>query len=211
MLKTWTVEPNTLELLKKLQSIPELTNTWLFGGAALSFHLGHRIPNDLDLFGNFNHDIITEVLKSLSFDDFCVVMERMFRKHYLINNVKVDILKFESYQLLEKTIVEDNIRLIGLKDLSANKIDAITNRYDALDRRSKKDFVDLFFLLKVFNINEILGFYQTKFPDTNVMSVIESLTIFEEVEKEDMPKMIIQTSWKEVKKRIFEMKSEIGV
>ena len=53
MLQISAVKPDTLELLKKLQSIPELSNTRLVGGTALALHLGHRLSIDLDLFGNY--------------------------------------------------------------------------------------------------------------------------------------------------------------
>ena len=209
MLKTWTTEPDTLELLKKIQLIPDLTDTSLFGGAAIAFHLGHRSPNDLDLFGTFTYETITEVLKLESFDNFCIILDRLYRKSYLINRVKVDIVKYDR-QWLESPIVEDNIRLAGLKDLAAMKVDSITNRYDLIDRRSKKDFVDLFYLLKVFKINEILDFYHFHYPDSNITSVISNLTCFEVAENEDMPKMFVQTSWEEVKKRIISEVKKIG-
>lgn len=197
MLQICTVESDTLELLMKLQSIPELIDTRLVGGTALAFHLGHRCSIDLDLFGYFDQEIITEVLKSESFNDFKIISENRFIKHYLINQVKVDIVKYDRYQWLEKAVIEDGIRLAGLKDIAAMKIAAITNR------GSKKDFVDVFFLLEIFKINEIFDFYQTKYPDSNSMAAILSLAYFEDAEKEDMPKMIINTSWEEVKKRIF--------
>ena len=42
MLRTETVEPSTLDLLNRLQRLPELSNTRLVGGTALALHLGHR-------------------------------------------------------------------------------------------------------------------------------------------------------------------------
>ena len=40
MLHTETVEPSTLDLLKRLQRLPDLANTRLVGGTALALHLG---------------------------------------------------------------------------------------------------------------------------------------------------------------------------
>ena len=54
MLHTETVEPSTLDLLKRLQRLPDLANTRLVGGTALALHLGHRKSVDLDLFGSFD-------------------------------------------------------------------------------------------------------------------------------------------------------------
>ena len=54
MLHTETVEPSTLDLLKRLQRLPDLANTRLVGGTALALHLGHRKSVDLDMFGAFD-------------------------------------------------------------------------------------------------------------------------------------------------------------
>ena len=203
MLQIGSVESDTLELLKKLQSIHELVDTRLVGGTALAIQLGHRMSVDLDLFGCFDHEIITETLKSESFNEFFVLSDKNFIKHYLINHVKVDIVKYEKYQWLESAVIENNIKMAGLKDIAAMKIGAITNR------GSKKDFVDLFFLLNIFNINEILEFYQTKYPDANLMAAILSLTYFEDAEKENMPRMIIHANWEEIKRKIIAVVKKI--
>ena len=51
MLHLETVEYSTLELLRKLQSLPILRDTRLVGGTALALQLGHRKSVDLDFFG----------------------------------------------------------------------------------------------------------------------------------------------------------------
>ena len=198
MLQISTVAPNTLELLKRLQSIPELAGTRLVGGTALALHLGHRLSIDLDLFGKFDSEIITETLRSEAFDDFYVFSENKVIKHYLINQIKVDIVKYDRYQWLEDVVIDKQIKIAGLKDIAAMKIAAITNR------GSKKDFIDMFFLLKIFAINEIIEFYQTKYFDANVFLAITSLAYFDDAEKEDMPQMLIPTAWEDVKNKIIE-------
>ena len=56
MLHLSTVEPATLELLRKLQSLPILNNTRLVGGTALALQFGHRKSVDLDFFGHIDVD-----------------------------------------------------------------------------------------------------------------------------------------------------------
>jgi hypothetical protein len=104
MLQTRTVEPNTLELLKKLQSFPELADTRLVGGTALALHIGHRQSIDLDLFGKIDNEFITEALASKTFNDFRLLSENSYVKHYLINQVKVDIVRYDRYQWLENMV-----------------------------------------------------------------------------------------------------------
>ena len=197
MLQIGTVAPDVLELLRKLQSIPDLSDTRLVGGTALALHLGHRLSVDLDLFGNFEQETITETLKSESFNSFLVLKESKFIKQYFINQVKIDIVKFGRYPWLEETIVDNQIKIAGMKDIAAMKVAAITNR------GSRKDFIDLYFLLKVFDLSEILKFYESKFFDADIIFAIRSLSYFVDAEKADMPKMLIPTSWEDVKEKII--------
>jgi hypothetical protein len=54
MLRTDTLEESTLELLKRLQQIPLLSDLRLVGGTALALQLRHSRSIDLDFFGNIN-------------------------------------------------------------------------------------------------------------------------------------------------------------
>ena len=51
MLYLETIEPKTLELLRRLQSLSIFKHSRLVGGTALALQLGHRKSIDLDLFG----------------------------------------------------------------------------------------------------------------------------------------------------------------
>jgi predicted nucleotidyltransferase component of viral defense system len=94
-------------------------------------------------------------------------------------------------------MIEDNgIRLAGLKDIAAMKIVAINNR------GSKKDFIDIYFLLNHFSLKEIMDFYLEKYPDGSAFMARKSLSYFADAEKQLMPKMLIPTSWNDVKNRI---------
>ena len=57
MLHTETVIPSTLDLLKKIQGLPNVSGLRLVGGTALALHLGHRKSVDLDLFGRFDEHV----------------------------------------------------------------------------------------------------------------------------------------------------------
>ena len=49
MLHLETIESHTLDILRRLQGLPELSNTRLVGGTALALQLGHRISVDYNL------------------------------------------------------------------------------------------------------------------------------------------------------------------
>lgn len=87
--------------------------------------------------------------------------------------------------------------MASIEDISAMKLAAITGR------GSKKDFINLFFILDCFSLPEILEFYKQKFPDGSVFLVFKSLTYFEDAEIEPMPNMLKEISWGLVKKRII--------
>ena len=52
MLHLEAIEPKTLELLRKLQSLSIFEHSRLVGGTALALQLGHRKSIDLDMFGS---------------------------------------------------------------------------------------------------------------------------------------------------------------
>ena len=78
------------------------------------------------------------------------------------------------------------------------KIFAIQNR------GSKKDFIDMYFLLQHFSLEEILGFYSMKYPDYSMFRTRMSLTYFEDAEGDECPKMWENVEWETVKKTIAE-------
>lgn len=66
------------------------------------------------------------------------------------------------------------------------------------------DFVDLYFLLNQYPINQILGFYETKYKDRNTFHAFKSLNYFDEVDLADWPVLMKNkiVTWDEVKTTI---------
>lgn len=111
MLHIETIEPATLELLKKIQSIPEFQGTRLVGGTALALQIGHRQSVDLD-------------------------------------------------------------------------------------------FIDIATLLQIYTLKQILDFYQSKYPNSSLFMATKSLLYFDDAEKDAMPRMFSNLTWKETKQMI---------
>lgn len=63
--------------------------------------------------------------------------------------------------------------------------------------------LDIAFLLRLFSLNEILGFYSTKYNDGSVFMAMKSMVYFEDAEKDPMPDMFINQSWEQVKEYIL--------
>jgi predicted nucleotidyltransferase component of viral defense system len=200
MLQYRAVNPSTLELLKTLMQCKSLKSFFLVGGTALALHLGHRISIDLDLF--FNKDFETvDILQELRNDlEFTVIMQK--DKNSLIINarkrnsdnefVKIDFLKYP-YPLINKVREIDGLNLLSVEDIIAMKLSAIANR------GAKKDFFDIYELLKTYSMSDMFKLFSKKYPEIAHFHILKSLTYFDDAETEFDPISLNNTSWKQVK------------
>lgn len=190
-----TVEQNTLGVLRALFKLHELDGARLVGGTALALLLGHRNSIDLDIFGviDLNDLINSNALEKAG--SFTLLKSSPSIIASIIDKVKVDVVNY-NYPWLEDAICVDELRLAGFKDIGAMKLAAITGR------GNRKDFIDLFFLLKQFSLNELMDFYKGKYKDGSPYLVIKSLTYFEDAENDHIPIMYKKANWQKVKKEI---------
>lgn len=198
MLQTQTVAPELLELLKKIMSEELFSAYYLVGGTSLSLQIGHRNSIDIDLFGNceINQTIFVEKLKE--YGDVVVIQSTNNILITKVNDIKVDFVNYK-YPNLDKPLIVDNIRMLTSKDIAAMKLNAIAGR------GSKKDFMDLYFLLKEFTLREMLDFYNKKYTDGSEFMVQKSLTYFEDADEQLNPKMLQNNfDWENCKKTIIE-------
>lgn len=195
MLYLEAVYPSTLDLLKKIMAIPELSDFYLAGGTALALQIGHRVSVDLDLFGKTDIDF-GEVLELLSPISSPVMMSQSKSVLVLnISGVKVDFVKYK-YELLSPIKIHDKIRLCSIPDIAAMKLAAIAGR------GKKRDFYDIFFLLQQFNLKKLIEFYNQKYPDGSEFIVVKSLSYFEDAEGDEEPELLINTDWNSIKRFI---------
>lgn len=197
MLQTQTVVPDLLELLKKLMDENLFSAFNLVGGTSLALQLGHRNSVDIDLFGNAEIDVNAFISKLNSFGDVIVTQSTKNILLTQINGIKVDFVNYK-YPLLTEVLIEENIRMLTTKDISAMKLNAIAGR------GSKKDFVDLFFLLEEFSLKEILSFYEQKYHDGSLFMVEKSLTYFADADVQLQPKMFKDFNWEICKQKIIQ-------
>ena len=196
MLQISTLESSALELLKKLQKLPLLGDARLVGGTALALQIGHRKSIDLDFFGELNFEIQELIDEIKEFAELTILSESKNIHIYSVDGIKVDFVNYK-YPWLDDAVVEDGITLASIRDIAAMKISAI------IGRGTKKDFIDVAFLLQRFSLEEILDFYSMKYKDGSVFMVLKSLTYFDDAEDDIMPDMLIKKSWKQVKKEIL--------
>ncbi|MEQ8808536.1 MAG: hypothetical protein RIE59_05660, partial [Imperialibacter sp.] len=114
-----------------------------------------------------------------------------------IEGVKVDFVR-HNYPLVMPPITEEGITFLGKEDIAAMKLNAISNSGKRL-----KDFIDVYFLLEHFSMDEMVGFYATKYPNFNPLIALRSVNYFEDIDPAiDPPRLRANLPLPEIKKRI---------
>ncbi len=192
-----TLAPNTKIAFDILSNQVPLKSFYLSGGTALALHLGHRESEDLDFFTEhpFNPQTLQQQLESaIKLTD---ISQNPGTLNCYANNVKLQFLNYP-YQLISPTTIWNGLAISSIRDIACTKLITISSR------GSKKDFIDLFFLLQSFTLEELFKLLPKKYPqvDYNVVHIIKSLVFFEDADIQPSPKMHKNVSWPEVKKSI---------
>lgn len=203
MLYYKTIYPKTLELLKQISATNYFNEFALAGGTSLSLQIGHRISYDLDFFGQKEIDSI-EILNTIS----AIAKPKIIHqtKNILIlniNEIKVDFVNYR-YPLLKKLINKDGLRLVSIEDIAAMKLAAVAGR------GKKRDFFDIYEILKHYTLNQILGFYNSKYEDGSEFLVLKSLTYFDDANLDADLKLFNDVTWENVKKQILKAVKQIS-
>ena len=184
---------DALALLSKSNCLPK--NTYLAGGSALALQYGHRISVDFDFFtpSSFNEDKMTSFLMSIG--DFKKTEKNKNTLLGDFNQVKFSLFRYQ-YQLVSAPLNFLGINIASPQDIMVMKLAAI------MDRGTKKDFIDIYFLIKNgISIKEGFSLYDKKYKAlvNNKYSLIKGLAYFEDADKLAMPEMITKVDWEEVK------------
>lgn len=192
MLHTTAVYPATLAILKKMMELPEMSHFCLVGGTALALQIGHRISVDLDLFTtqNFDNQFIINSLNKIGKVENIIVNPNILQ--FSLEEVKVDIVKYP-YNFIENYLEIEGIRLLPIELIAVMKLVAISNR------GAKKDFVDMYFLLDRYNLDEILINFEQIFPQINTFHAFKALTYFDDADIQTNPVMLKNVKWEEIK------------
>lgn len=196
MLQEKAVAPRLLELLKYLMQQPELNRFVLVGGTALALQFGHRESVDADLFGPQPLDELDFSGILAQFGEVNLLKKSKSIEVYQVDSIKVDVVNYR-YKLLKPIMEEEHIRMASPEDIAAMKLSAIAGR------GSKKDFIDLYFLMNHFSLDEMMRFYKEKYSDGSEFAVMKSLTYFEDADSEAMPKMFENVEWEAIKQTIL--------
>ncbi len=186
-----------LKLFDMLSAQSFIKNFYLAGGTSLALQIGHRRSVDFDFFipADFDTSLIVNELTETG-----AYLRENEEKNTIngnLNGVSISFFGYK-YEIIDSFKHYNNIRLAGIRDIAAMKLEAIAGR------GSKKDFVDLFFLLQMFTIDEMFTFHLEKYGHElcNQYHHLKSLVYFNDAESEVMPIMVKPLKWNDVKKRI---------
>jgi len=192
-----------LALLEALMTIRSFGAFRLVGGTALALQIGHRNSVDIDLFGKHDMDELSLSHALKRFDESKKLGGSQSIHIYLVNGIKVDIVNYP-YPWLKPPLVWEGIRMAAIEDIAAMKIAAITQR------GSKKDFIDLYFLLHQFSMSELMAFYREKITDGNEWLALRSIPYFDDADKQPTPTMFNRYSWDQIKSHIAQEAKAYG-
>lgn len=196
---TKTLPKKTNLLLKKIKDYEFLPSFYLSGGTALALQLGHRESEDLDFFNqkSFEPLKIQQALEEIGQLEEVQIAEGTLNLY--LKGVPLQFLYYP-YQLLKSLIRWQGINLSSVLDIACTKLQTISSR------GAKKDFIDLYVILKDYSLKTLLLCMEKKYKgvDYNWPHILKSLVYFKEAERQPMPKMHQKIEWEEVKKGIIE-------
>jgi len=171
-------------------------NLYMGGGTALALQLGHRLSVDFDWF-TFKLGDPERVLRRLRsapipFEVLSIDVETLY---LLVGGVQMSFLGYD-YPLLGPLALwkEVGLHLANMKDIACMKLSAIASR------GSRKDFVDLHFLIRSFDsLDAYVQLYREKFKSRDIGHVVRSLVYFDDADAEPELKMIKPLSWDRIK------------
>jgi predicted nucleotidyltransferase component of viral defense system len=169
VLQKEAVVSEMINLIEELQSDSLFKDHVLAGGTALALQLGHRTSTDIDLFTEKNQSAValTNNIKKKYKSVNIEVANNNFTRIYA-NGIKVEMVQYEE-KIIEKIRNEEGIRLFGINEIAAMKLEAITKRTEP------RDFIDIAYLLKEIPLKKIFELYKKKYESISPLYMKRTL------------------------------------
>ena len=194
------LDSGRLAVLQKLDFLRNDHEFYLAGGTALALHIGHRTSIDFDFYAPRDFDP-----KAL-FSQFAKNFPKASSIHVADGTLMVGVgeieLSFFRYQYpMVKPLVEtEHLDLASVHDIAAMKMIAI------VQRGTKRDFVDMYYLLKRMSVETLFQITRRKYSVFNKYIGLRSLTYFEDADKKEDKRNIRvfeKIPWEKIKKEII--------
>jgi predicted nucleotidyltransferase component of viral defense system len=169
-----------INFLQKLGFL-EKYGFYLAGGTALAIQIRHRTSLDFDFYTEKKFDV--RELREEFGSRFKKIQEIYIAEDTLVlavNDINISFFKYP-YSLIRPAKRLEGISVASIEDISAMKIIAISQR------GKRRDFIDIYFLMKNFGLKKILEFTREKYPMFNIYVGLQGLVYFKDAD-EDLEK-----------------------
>lgn len=185
-------------VLDKLKNTVASERFILAGGTALALQIGHRISEDLDFFTEktFSTDKVFQKIKRAGLVP-AILQEEEGTLVLTVNDTKISFFHY-AYPFIEEKTPFRGIHLANVIDIASMKVIAISQR------GAKRDFIDLYFILRSIPFWKIAENMTARFGKDriNPVNIGKSLVYFNDAEEDPEPRYSGKTKpeWKAVKK-----------
>jgi predicted nucleotidyltransferase component of viral defense system len=192
--------PETRDAFRKCSQLPFVGDFYLAGGTGLALHLGHRFSVDLDFFSAKADAVGADSRGALraALDDPTLAIGHDKDGTFVAEwrDVGVSFFRMNLYPLVQVPILLEGVPVATIEEIGAMKLGAI------IDRGTRKDLVDLYFIIKRVPIDRLFQVAAIKYSRvrTFAISATRALAYFDDAESLPMPRMINSTSWTTMKR-----------
>lgn len=202
--------PETQQAFRRIACLEFISDFYLAGGTGLALHLGHRFSVDLDFFSPHIDAVGVDqrALLRETFDDptLSITFDNDATFVATWRGVGLSFFRLHLYPLVQPTLMVAGVPLASLEEIGAMKLAAI------IDRGTRKDLVDLYFVLRQAPIEHLFQVAAVKYARvrTFAISATRALAYFEDAEALPMPRMIDRTPWPVMKRFLEHQALEAG-
>ncbi len=178
-------------VIDKIKPILEKGKFYLAGGTALYYYLNHRKSLDLDFFTNESFDL-RDLKLYFNPDELKVISKETI--HSKVSDINISFFFFP-YPLIKKLVKFNSIYLASIEDILCMKVNAI------ISRGSRKDFIDVYFIMKYYKINskKVIKLFKRKFGSFDELMIKKAMVFFKDAEKEPAFPLIKKVDWEAIK------------
>jgi len=208
----WEVlTPETEKLYRAVARLPFISEFYLAGGTGLALQIGHRFSVDLDFFSDLPEAVDQEhrkaILNILTNDPSLMVTwdkDGTFVAHW--RGVGVSFFRLDRHPLTKPPISIGGIQVATVEEIGAMKLAAI------LSRGSRKDYIDLYFILQQTTLTQLFEISAIKYPYNAAFPIfaVRALAYFDDAESDPMPRMIRSVKWEQIKAYLEKQAIDIG-
>ncbi len=201
------IDKDRYKLLKDITDTISIQNYYMIGGTALSLQLDLRESYDFDfcVSENFNNELLLKEIQTLGQTE--VKQNQKGTVDVILNGIQVSFFYYPNPVIKEFVKVEEmpKLKIASVLDIAVMKVVAIGGR------GSKKDFFDLYNIMKKSNItiDELAkGLVQKCGTNVNFANIVMGLSYFEDAQQEILPKTFVEYNWEEIEKFFIKFQAD---